>query len=386
MAILAKLYRWQYHGRQWYAGHAQRRRGCVGNPLVTGVSPRRVLIVLTGLIGDAVMSTPVIVEARRLWPDARIVMLGNRQTCALLSECPLIDDRFEAPAVPFSLRNRQNVGELQCWMNEQEFDVAIILLGDQFAQLLANAQIPERVGVRGHLLAPFLTKTYDICSPKDWGPPERLGALRALGHDVRNVHPQLWVSDHARSTARAKLVELGLPERVTYAAVHPFGRTLAQRWPQGRTGDLADALFREHKLWTIVVGGPEACGSIGPSSRNVIDSTGALSIPELMAVIDEARVVISTDSGPFHIAGALGRPVVGMFRARRPEHASRYHQADVVFGCHDACDTECRWDHCRKQPCRQMKALLTHDVVAAVRRTLICTESQVMNAVLESII
>lgn len=68
MTILTTFYRWQYHGRQWYAGHAQHRRGFVGNSLVTGVSPRRVLIVLTGLLGDAVMSTPVIVEARRLWP------------------------------------------------------------------------------------------------------------------------------------------------------------------------------------------------------------------------------------------------------------------------------------------------------------------------------
>ena len=158
------------------------------------------------------------------------------------------------------------------------------------------------------------------------------------------------------------------------------------RRPLDRTGDLADALLREHKLQTILVGGPEARGSLARPNRHVIDSTGALSIPELMAVIDEAPVVISTDSGPFHIAGALGRPVVGLFRARRPEHATRYHQADVVFGYDDACDTECRWDRCRKQPCRQMKALLPLDVVAAVRRTLKCTDSQVMNAALESII
>ncbi len=273
MAITAMLYRWQYHGRQWYAGRVQGRRRPVNDRVQTGDVPRRVLLVLCGLLGDAVMSTPVIVEARRLWPGARITLLGNRQTCALLSACPLVDDRFETPAVPFTLRKRRKIAELERWLKEREFDVAIILLGDQFAQVLANARVPERVGVGGHLLSSFLTKTYDIGSPQDWGPSERLGALRALGHDARNVGPQLWVSNHARSSAQRRLVELGLPAGVPYAVVHPFGSTLAQWWPAGRDADKAHALFREHNLQAIVVGGPETRGSLGPLNRNVIDLT-----------------------------------------------------------------------------------------------------------------
>ena len=123
------------------------------------------------------MSTPVIVEARRLSPGAWIKLLGNRHICDLLSACPLVDACVETPAIPFTLRNRRRVAKLNRWLGEQSFDVAIILLGDQFARVVADARIPIRVGVRGHVLAPFLTATYDIGSPKDWGPPERLGAL-----------------------------------------------------------------------------------------------------------------------------------------------------------------------------------------------------------------
>ncbi len=385
MTILTTFYRWQYHGRQWYAGHAQRRRGFVGNSLVTGVSPRRVLIVLTGLLGDAVMSTPVIVEARRLWPDARIVMLGNRQTCALLSECPLIDDRFEAPAVPFSLRNRQSVGELQCWMKEQEFDIAIILLGDQFAQLLANAQIPERVGVRGHLLAPFLTKTYDIRSPKDWGPPERLGALAlwatTFGTSTRNSGCQVTLErQREQNWSNWALPSVILTPPCTRSD-EPW-RSAGRRAARG--------------TWLTPCSASTSCGRSSSGGQKLAARLGP-------PIATSSTRPASLDPGAHggHRRSARGyldgqrtvphcwRPQSSCCRnvpARRPEHARRYHQADVVFGCDDACDTECRWDHCRKQPCRQMKALLSHDVVAAVRQTLMYTESQVMNAVLKPII
>jgi ADP-heptose:LPS heptosyltransferase len=367
MGLIAYLYKWQYRTRQWYAGRMRALWQEASDGTVTEDAPRRVLLVLTGLIGDAVMSTPVIVEARRLWPEAWITLLGNRQTCELLSTCPLVDACVETPVIPFALRKRRKVGELKRWLREQDFDVAIILLGDQFAQVLAEAEIPIRVGVRGHLLSPFLTTTYDVGSPKDWGPPERLGALRALSYHVRNVRPNLWISDHARPEARRRLAELGLPEGIPYSVVHPFGSTRSQWWPLDRMAELVDSLSRGLDLRTVMVGGPETRGALGPLCGNVIDTTGELTIPELMAVIESARLVISTDSGPFHIAGALGRPLVGLFRGRRPEHAGRYPQARVVLGQHSSCTRHCEWNRCQAIPCRQMNELTVGDVLRVIQ-------------------
>jgi ADP-heptose:LPS heptosyltransferase len=76
--------------------------------------------------------------------------------------------------------------------------------------------------------------------------------------------------------------------------------------------------------------------------------------------------VVSTDSGPYHVAGALGRPLVGLFRHRRPEHADKYAQARVVFGGYQACASECEWDRCAVAECRQMSRISADEVARAV--------------------
>jgi ADP-heptose:LPS heptosyltransferase len=258
--------------------------------------------------------------------------------------------------------------ELKAWLRQQRFDIAIIVLGDQFAEVLAEVGIPVRVGVRGHLLEPCLTHTYDIGSPRTWGPSQRLGALRALGCDARDVPPRLWVSDAARDQAQRRLGALGLPDKAPYAVVHPFGRTPRQRWPLERVAELAEGLWSRHALRTVVIGGPATRGQVPTAGGDtLVDATGVLGIQDLLGAVQDAQLAVSTDSGPFHIAGALGRPLVGLFRARRPEHANRYPQAQVVFGRDAICEEHCRWDHCRTLPCRQLDALPVAKVLEAVR-------------------
>src|SRR5438309_5768201 len=149
-AIGAHVYGWQYQGRQWMVGRLWRLCRPPGRLPINWVShwpqqPRRVLLVIAGLIGDTIMSTPVIEEARRLWPDASIALLGRRLNCELLAACPLLDAQVEAPAIPFTLKEARRIAELTRWLLGQRFDIAIIALGDQFASVLAEVGIPIRV-------------------------------------------------------------------------------------------------------------------------------------------------------------------------------------------------------------------------------------------------
>lgn len=384
MSAARLIYDWQYRARQWAVGRLYGlRRGTSHDPapVLAWGEPSRVLVVMTGLLGDTVMSTPLVIEARRLWPAAHITLLGRKQNCELLAACPLLDALAEAPAIPFSLRKRRELQRLGEWLREMKFDVAVIALGDQFAAALAEAGIPVRVGVSGHALEPCLTHAYSIGSPREWGPHERLNALRTLGCEVETAAPRLWVADEARGEARRRLAELGLAPGTPYAVAHPFGSTPRQWWPVERVKELAATLRDERGLTTVLVGGPETRGTVdargavdeGAAVSNVmslIDATGAFDIPQLLAVIEGAEVVVTTDSGPFHIAGALGRPLVGLFRARRPEHAGRYAGARVLLGRDERCAGECEWDRCRAAPCRQMNALSVGEAAEAVREIL----------------
>lgn len=363
MSLKDKLYKVQLALRQKALRHRYRAIR-PRNYDSAAFEPNRVLFVLSGLIGDSVMSLPAIEAARKLWPGAKITVLGKRHNRDLIAGCGFFDDFYECNADPFSLRSSSEIKDLNKWLAGERFDAAFILLGDQFAHLLAKAKIPVRVGVKGTPLEKCLTHTYEIGSPRSWGANERLNSIRCLGYHVENEVPRLKVADDARVSAVEKLRGLGLNDGEKYIVVHPFGSTERQWWEIDKVLDLTAASDNRPGVRTVLVGGPETQGRITAPTQ-LIDATGNLSLKELIAALDSALLVVSTDSGPFHIAGALARPLVGLFRSRRPEHATQYPTASIVFGENAVCMSECEWDKCRTSPCRQMADISAESVIAA---------------------
>jgi ADP-heptose:LPS heptosyltransferase len=248
-------------------------------------------------------------------------------------------------------------------MRSQNFDVAILLLANQYAHLVAAAGIPVRVGERGDWQQNSLTHTFEIHSPREWGPPERLNAIRCLGYEIPDTQPQLWVDEKRRAAAREKLAALGVSGGEGYVVLHPFGSTKVQWWALERVGSLASAITSRFGLKVLLIGGPETRAAPNLDAGSVVDTRGLFGLGELMAVIETSRAVITTDSGPFHLAGALGRQIVGLFRSRRPEHARRYPTANVILGEAEGCEVRCQWDGCAVLPCLQMEHI-SPDAVA----------------------
>jgi ADP-heptose:LPS heptosyltransferase len=367
--VLAALWRLQYQVRQFLGGLRCRYRDRGRAPRECP-RPQRVLLVIAGLVGDSVMSSPVILEARRLWPEAELALIGTPLTCGLFAACPYIDEFHEALALPYTIRHRRHVDAIRAWLRERRFDVAFIVLGDQFAPLLARSGVPIRVGVRGTTSEGCLTHTYDLGDARTWGPRERLRCLEALGAAVRDTPPRLWVLPDARSSAAQRLLSLGISAGEPYIVVHPFGRTERQWWPIDRVPDLARRAT-ELGYKTVLVGGEET-RSAGVTALRLwaADARGLLGMQDLVAVVERASVVVTTDSGPFHLAGALGIKTVGLFRASRPEHANRYPQATVLQGHDTACDGRCSWERCAWLPCRQMAALSVGQVARTLQQVL----------------
>jgi ADP-heptose:LPS heptosyltransferase len=365
---LGGIYGLQYKLRLHAAGiryallHAS--RPAVSAPVMP---PRRLALLMAGLIGDTVMCTPVVSESRRIWPEARITLIGMQHNCDLLSGSADIDGFRAVTSDPFTIRRGSELCSFRDWLAKQNFDIAIVLLGDQFALELAKAGIPTRVGVAGHPLSRSLTHVYDNGTPQTWGPEEKLNSLRVLGCPARNIQPAIRIHDTAWLTAAATLQQLGVFPGDAYCVVHPFGRTAPQRWPTESCNRLASLLSERYRLKVILAGNAEA-PFLGSPGNRLIDARGKFNLKELPAVLDRAAFVISTDSGPFHIAGALERPLVGLFRSVRLEHSRRYPQAQVLAGTDDDCRGRCAWNRCRRLPCRQMSAITIPEVLTAVGR------------------
>jgi ADP-heptose:LPS heptosyltransferase len=285
----------------------------------------------------------------------------------LTAACGCFDEFYEFNADPFSLRKAAETRKLEEWLGEQGFDAALILLGDQFAGLLAKAGIPVRVGVRGTALENCLTHTYDIGSPRTWGANERLNAVRSLGYNVDNAVPRLTPDLSLRPELERKLKKLGLASGERYLVLHPFGSSKRQWWELDKIPAFAAEIGEKFDLRVVLAGGDKVTLSDpGDSKDAIVNTTGILSLAELLLLIDGSALVVTTDSGPFHIAGALATPAVGLFRSRRPEHSRQYPTATVVFGRDDGCMNACEWDKCRLDPCRQMTEIAVDDVVEAV--------------------
>jgi ADP-heptose:LPS heptosyltransferase len=330
---------------------------------------RRLLMVCTGLIGDTVMSMPALAAARRLFPGAETTVIATPVTATLVEMGAPPDRLLVATASPLSIRagRRLEMCELQHVVTNARFDLAVIILGDDFAPILTRAGIPHRVFVAGSPYARLATATYDIGHPRTWGPRERLDAWRALGLSPPDEPPSLRMP---RLIADAAADLLGQTPGRGCLVLHPFGRTADQRWPLSLATRFMKTVEQALGLTSIVVGNPPS-GTRVPGDDPRFRLVGRLTIEDLAGVLYSARAVVSTDSGPLHLAGALGRPGVGLFRASRPEHATRYPSlAAVVAPADRECLKRCSWDRCRWTPCRQMSAVEPEVVVAAVRRQL----------------
>ena len=332
--------------------------------------PRYVAFVLVGMLGDTIMCLPVLETAREAWPQARLCAVVTPRIREMLSGVGFIDEFLVGTGDPLSIRGRAQARRTQEQLSERHFDVAVLLGGDQYAPLFYKAEVPVRVGPASCVYEPLLTHTYVVDDGRTWGPYERLGALRALGIETVERAPRLHPGSQARIEFRRWRENIFGDSNDSYVVIHPFGSTPRQRWPLDRVFQLAEGINQYTGRRSLLVGGPEFRGlvALAPNSQSLINAVGELSIPQLLATIESAALVVTTDSGPFHMAGALGKPIIGLFRGRRPEHANRYPRSRVILGADNSCERFCQWNYCQAEPCRQLNALSTDEVLSEIRK------------------
>jgi len=274
-------------------------------------------------------------------------------------------DRFILhDGAPLRLRpaRRREARSLGGRLADEGFDLAVIFLGDDYAPMITRAGVPHRVFVRETAYASLATATYRIGAPQSWGPSERLDAWRALGLDPPGGDARIRPLPEASTSIQVRLAGRPRP----WIVIHPFGGDPHKWWPIDHAAVAAHQLAEKVGGTVFLIGGaPAPAPPRAPGPGTFVDLAGQLTLSELIALLATSDLVISTDSGPYHLAGNMGRPGIGLFRAARPEHAGRYRTIATAMATPDErCAGICDVEGCRFSPCREMGDLAPDGVVA----------------------
>jgi lipopolysaccharide heptosyltransferase II len=275
---------------------------------------RRVLLVRLRSIGDTVLMTPCLTALKNLSPPIEVSVVSEPLSAPVLEDHPLVDHLIVAGP---SIRER---ARLIARLRRAKFDVAFNMHGGTTATLLAAMSgARHTVGYRGYRQSWMLNAR----APS----PDVILGRKA----VHSVEQQLalisWTGVPFPERAQLSLVpspadRAGIGSRLaalgvsTFAVIAPAAAFEAKRWPALRFAAVADYLSRTFSLSSVVIAGPgqeqiakEVCEA---AQSKPIALTG-LTLKELIALMALSRLYVGNDSGPMHIAAAMGRPLVVVF-------------------------------------------------------------------------
>lgn len=347
---------------------------------------RRLLAVRLDNLGDVLMTTPALAAIRETLPGVHLTLLTSPAGAAAEPHLEMVDEvwPFDAPwmlAGPRDARPGAELGAGEGALIERlaagRFDAVVIFTvctqsALPAALLCRMAGIPLRLAhCRENpygLLSDWVRETDevvpgllpDVQRRRARHEVERqLALVDAVGFRTRDDRLRFRLRPQDRLRPAALLKEAGIPESMPYAVLHPGASAASRRWPAARFG-LAAAALAAQGLAVVFSGGREelelaeaaqrAAQQAAPertrSALPMVSLAGRLDLGELAALIDRASVLVANNSGPAHVAAALGTPVVNLYALTNPQHTPWRVEARVLNH-----DVPCRW--CLKSVCPQ---------------------------------
>jgi ADP-heptose:LPS heptosyltransferase len=266
--------------------------------------------------------TPCLGALRQFAPGAEIAVLSEPYSAPLLEGHPEVDRLMVVP--PSSGARFRNM----LASRKLGFDIGINLHGGPTATLLTALSRPRySVGYADYryswLLKLRAPAPDAILNRRELHAVEQQLALLSwagIPWPEKPLPLRLSVSEEARESVAAKVEKAGL-SRSGFAVIFPAAAAHSKQWPADRFADVVDHLNGFWRMQSAVIAGPgqettaEQVASSTPGHAAVI---AGITLKELVALVSMASLFVGYDSGPMHIAAALGRPIVAVFGASNP--------------------------------------------------------------------
>lgn len=271
----------------------------------------RIAVLRGGGLGDVMFAMPAITALAAAYPEASITLLSTPAAVALLRDRPgPVTEVVELPnaeGVRPGPEDPEQTAEFLARMRQRRFDLAVQVHG---GGRYSNPFLLE-LGAR-HTVG---TRTPDAAAlernlPYVYYQQEMLRALEVVGlagAEARDLEPRLTVTDAERAAAREH--RTGQP----LLTIHPGATDPRRRWPAERFAEVARRAAAAG--WQVLVVGD--AGDVGAAEQIAagggVSLAGQLSLSELLGVLAESDVMLGNDSGPRHLALAVGARTVGLY-------------------------------------------------------------------------
>ncbi|HEX8198410.1 MAG TPA: lipopolysaccharide heptosyltransferase II [Pyrinomonadaceae bacterium] len=338
---------------------------------------KRVVVRGTNWVGDAAMSVPALRELRRILPASHITLCTRKNLIGLFEDADFLDDVliYERGKNAFQTvrRNARN------W-RERQFDLAVLLPNSFESALAAKlGKAKNRIGYKTDNRGFLLTHALNV---PEWKSVRHevfyylnivaeFEKLLSGKTDVFEREPDisLVVSEQRKSAARSFLLENGMDLKRKIIALCPGStNSRAKRWGAEKYAALADLLGETANV--VLVGAPDelevSAEVVKNAKSKLILLTGKTTLPELAAILNLADFLVTNDTGPAHIAPAVGTKTIVVFGPTIPATTRPFSDLAEIVRKPPACAPcmlrDCPIDH------RCMTAITPEEVFRQIKK------------------
>ena len=315
----------------------------------------RILIIKPSSLGDVVHALPTVNLIRRRFTNAHIAWLINDSLASLLRNSPLINERIAFPRHDWAKLPR-----LVRQLRRGQFDLVVDLQGLLRSGLMTwTTRASRRVGLSDAREGARLFYNEVVEVPRAHAVERYLCAAKHLGCDGAPIEFPLGASDADR-----EYVDQLLSPARSLIAVSAAARWPTKLWGNEKFAALIQQLPRERVVLTGAAADVPRANQLCCGCINVAGKTDLAQLAELFR---KCAVVISNDSGPMHLAAAVGTPVVAIFGPTDPALTGPYGNRHVVLRSDIPC-SPCMKPRCTHTPKMECMSLVTvEQVLAAVQ-------------------
>jgi heptosyltransferase I len=322
----------------------------------------RILIIKPSSLGDVIHALPTVNLVRRKFPGATITWLINDNLASLLKkDCPIIDGLIAFPRREFgSLWRLPQILKFMRRLRAEKFDIVIDLQGLLRSGLMTRAtRAPRRIGLSDAREGSRSFYNEIVQVPRAHAVDRYLLAAHHLGCEPGPVEFPL-----GSTPSDVSYIEDLVPQARPLIAVNPSARWETKLWGDDKFAALLKELPRDR---VVLTGSAEDAPRIEKLSQDCANLAGKTDLAQLAEVYRRCAVVITNDSGPMHLAAAVGAPVVAIFGPTDPALTGPYGKQHIVLRSRIPC-SPCLKPYCTHTPRMECMDLVTVEQVLAAAK------------------